>query len=375
LSGVQLASRLAQSWLQPRMPSYLVYFVTAKCNAKCEMCFYWRETEAAAKIIELTPEETRKIAEHLPPLIQLTLSGGEPFMREDLFELVRPIIEKTRPPFLSIPSNGTMTERIADTVQRLATSFPQMRLNVELSVEGIGEEHDRALSRLGAFESLRKTWGELKKIQPGLPNLRLGVLTVLSGLNQDTILGTLQYIKRELKPDRLEVLFARGEPRNPDAARVSIDKFRKVSAWLEKEMPLPAAFMDRLRRELGREKRDLIISTVSQDRLVTPCLAGKKLVVIEPDGMVRPCEVLTIQESQISDLRSQPDKISGYWLGSLREAGYDLRKIMASEQAGEILDFIDRSSCHCSYECAALAGLVFSPGSMLKILRKTLSAQ
>ena len=28
--------------------SYMIFFVTARCNARCEFCFYWEEIESAA---------------------------------------------------------------------------------------------------------------------------------------------------------------------------------------------------------------------------------------------------------------------------------------------------------------------------------------
>jgi len=383
LSSAALAYRLSSSWLNPNASSYLIYFVTAACNAKCESCFYWKETDSASPQNELTPEETAKIAEHLPPLVQLTLSGGEPFLREDLVELVQPLIEKAAPCFLSIPTNGILTERIVKTAETLATRYPRLRLNIELSLDGIGQAHDQLRARPGAFENLMATWRALKSLQPNHKNLRLGILTVLSGLNRGDIFETLKYIKGELKPERMEVLFARGEPRNPAAIQVSIDQFKEVNDWLEKESPRPKTLVDRIRWSLAEEKRNLIINTVSKNQMILPCLAGKKLVVLEPDGRVRPCEILSSRESrisnfkfQISDLKSQtsPNRSGpdNFWLGSLRESDYDLRRILRSEQAKKVLSFIESGGCHCSYECAALADLAFRPKRMFRIFLRSL---
>ena len=368
MSSIPLALRLANSWLRPGLPSYLIYFVTARCNAKCESCFYWKETESAAERSELTPEETIKIAEKLPRLLQLTLSGGEPFMREDLFDLVSPIIEKSRPGFLSIPSNGIMTERIIKTAQQLLSRFPWLRVNIELSLDGIGKTHDRIRGRIGAFEELTKSWRELKALQDKHPRLRLGILTVLSALNRDEIFKTLEYIKIELLPDRMEVLFARGTPRNPDAIKVPIERFQEVAAWLDKESPSPKSFMDRVRRELARQKRGLIVETVLKNRMVMPCLAGSKLIVMEPDGRIRPCEMLeTLYPSPPAQLGRE-----NFFMGDLRKSNYDLEKILKSDASQKIRDFIAHSSCHCSYECAALADLAFRPSSVFKLFLKAL---
>jgi MoaA/NifB/PqqE/SkfB family radical SAM enzyme len=166
----------------------------------------------------------------------------------------------------------------------------------------------------------------------------------------------------------MEVLLARGNPRNPDAAKVSIERFKAVAAWLDQEAPGPKSFMDRVRRELAREKRGLIVETVSQNRMALPCLAGRKLIVLAPDGKVRPCEMLeTLYPSPPPGLG-----LENFLMGDLRESDYDLGSILKNDAAGKLRDFIDHSSCHCSYECAALADLAFRPASVFKIFLKAL---
>jgi len=360
---------LFTNWLYPRLPSYLIYFVTARCNAKCQTCFYWQEIESASPKNELSPDETEKIAEHLPRLIQLTISGGEPFLREDLFPLLKPIIEKTRPLFLSIPSNGMLTERIVQTTEQLAMSYPWLSLNLELSLDGIGELHNQIRGKDSAFEDLLKSFEELKNLKKKYQNLRLAILTLLNALNQAQIFELLEYIKAELAPDRIEALFIRGLVRNPETKNLSIEKFKPVSDWLDKEnQKVKKNFIDRVRAELAKEKRKKIIETISQDKMLLPCQAGKKLLVFEPDGKVRACEMLDYIYPQPSAQLG----LDNFLLGDLRAENYDLKKILNSDRAKKILKFIRQSQCHCSYECAMLANLAFSAPQMIKISVKAL---
>jgi len=366
MSSLRWAARLISSWLYPDRPSYLIYFVTTRCNARCRMCFYWREMESSPLEDELKPEETEKIARHLPRLVQLTLSGGEPFLREDLFELVRPLIEKARPLILSIPSNGILTESIIRAARQICSSYPGLRLNLELSLDGIGDLHDQIRGKKGAYENLLASWKALKEVQKKFKNLRLGILTVLSAFNQERIFELLKFVKSDLQPDRMEVMLARGETREASAKNVSIEKFREVSEWLEKEAGKPEGFLDRLREELAKEKRKLIIETVSKNRMILPCLAGIKLIVIEPDGWVRPCEMLSLiyptpqPALGLKDLR----------LGNLREENYNLLELLQNGPAKKVKNFIQAGQCHCSYECASLANLVFRPGQAARIFWK-----
>ncbi|NIV95467.1 hypothetical protein GWN42_22410, partial [candidate division KSB1 bacterium] len=62
-------------------PNYMVLFVTAVCNARCPMCFYWEEIESANARLELRLEEFEKISQKLNHLHYLSIGGGEPFIR------------------------------------------------------------------------------------------------------------------------------------------------------------------------------------------------------------------------------------------------------------------------------------------------------
>jgi MoaA/NifB/PqqE/SkfB family radical SAM enzyme len=188
---------------------------------------------------------------------------------------------------------------------------------------------------------------------------------VLSALNSDRIFELLEYIRTELKPDRSEVMYVRGEPRAPAAAQVSLDRFQEVHEWLKKNAR-PKNFLDRLREQLAMAKRELIIETVRENKMTLPCRAGTKLIVMEPDGWVRPCEMLSVKYPVPPPSLGAKD----FRLGSLRESDYDLMKILGSDQAQKVNNFIRAGECRCSYECAALANLVFSPGQMPRIFWK-----
>jgi len=364
MSSLRMPVRLFASWLRPHLPSYLIYFVTARCNARCSMCFYWREMEKFSPEKEMSPDETTKIAKHLPPLLQLTLSGGEPFLREDLFELVKPLIEKGRPEFLSIPTNGILTDKIIRISEKICSAFPGLNINLELSIDGIGEIHDQIRGKKGAYENVLDTWRELKAVQKKFKHLRLATLTVLSAYNQDNILALLKFIKYELEPDRMEVMLARGETREKSAKEVNLEKFKQASQWLARESPEQNGFINKLREKLAEEKRNLIIETVEKNQMLIPCVAGKKLLVIEPDGTVLPCEMLSIL---YPNMPAEPG-ITDIALGSLREANYELRKILKSEKAQKILNLIQKNQCYCTYECAILANFIFQPGKIFRIL-------
>src|SRR3989338_3896529 len=81
--------RLGRAYWSSVLPTYMVFFVTARCNARCEHCFYWREVESADSSLELSFSEIKKISGNLPGLAQISLTGGEPFLRKDFSEIIK----------------------------------------------------------------------------------------------------------------------------------------------------------------------------------------------------------------------------------------------------------------------------------------------
>jgi len=82
-----------RSFLDPRQVGYLIFYVTNRCNFRCEFCFYYAEIEKGRKPNELSLDEIDQLTRKLGPLLQLSLTGGEPFLRKDLDEITHMFVE------------------------------------------------------------------------------------------------------------------------------------------------------------------------------------------------------------------------------------------------------------------------------------------
>ena len=91
MSAVRLANQLYHysRALLSKGPNYMILFVTGRCNLRCPHCFYLDEIEAASKEKELRLDEFEKISKSLPRLLQLTCTGGETFIREDIDKIAQ----------------------------------------------------------------------------------------------------------------------------------------------------------------------------------------------------------------------------------------------------------------------------------------------
>lgn len=102
--------------------------VTYRCNAKCTMCNRYKVPSKPEEEISL--ETIRK----LPEMYFTNITGGEPFIREDLKDIVRELYKKSER--IVISTNGFFTDRIVD----LCKEFPQV--GIRISIEGLEQTNN-----------------------------------------------------------------------------------------------------------------------------------------------------------------------------------------------------------------------------------------
>ncbi len=102
--------------------------VTYRCNAKCTMCNRYKVPSLPEE--ELTLETVKK----LPEMYFTNITGGEPFIREDLRDIVRELYKKSER--IVISTNGFFTDRIVE----LCREFPE--IGIRISIEGLEETNN-----------------------------------------------------------------------------------------------------------------------------------------------------------------------------------------------------------------------------------------
>jgi MoaA/NifB/PqqE/SkfB family radical SAM enzyme len=100
--------------------------LTARCNLRCRMCWWWGESGIAPELAregnpllkeELTTQEIFDVVDHLAPQKPLIhISGGEPFIRDDMIDIIEYISRKDMS--VSTNSNGTLLSE--DRLERIA---------------------------------------------------------------------------------------------------------------------------------------------------------------------------------------------------------------------------------------------------------------
>ncbi len=241
--------------------------VTYRCNARCNMCSRYKRPSSPDEEISL---ETIK---KLPPMYFTNITGGEPFIRTDLKDIVRELYKKSDR--IVISTNGFFTDRIID----LCKEFPNV--GIRISIEGL-EETNNAIR--GLEDGFNRGYTTLKKlVEMKHPDVGFG-MTVQDANAKDLV------PLYELS-DELDMEFATASLHN---------SFYFVEARnIIKDRPMVAENFEKLINELLKSNspkkwfrayfnHGLINYIYGQKRLL-PCDMAFDTFFIDPYGDVMPC--------------------------------------------------------------------------------------
>lgn len=300
-------------------------FVTSVCNARCETCFYWMHLNDP-DLNNLSLDEIRRIARTMPDFPHLLVSGGEPVMRKELPEIVSIWKEECHIQTLDMPTNGLLTKRTVEVVERVLDEHPDILVTVGHSLDGFRETHDRLRGVKGNFDKLFETFEALHalrrrreelaregKSRP--PLLRLLTLTCVNNQNIEEVERLADWVSENYEVDGMMFECLRGTPKDPELAPPTPEQFDRIVAKsmevndrvLRRQFPEQRPQRLAYLRSLYRLQR----SHITAGKIPVTCQAGRALAVLEPDGRVRLCELLDV----VGDLREQNYEWSRVWLG------------------------------------------------------------
>lgn len=366
-----LLTRLLKGIAMPRQPGYLVFFVTSRCNCSCSMCFNRRNVESTEKPPEIGLHQISRIAKTIGPLPQLLLSGGEPFIRDDIPELVNLFYRHAGTRQISIPTNGALTDTILRSVKQMLTICPDAYLNINLSIDGIGDDHDRYRGLPGCFNSICKTYTGLAELREQHTGMSINVNTIIRTDNAGSETEIIEYIRDKFNVNYHFVSLVRGDVTvdetefDMDGIEKKLDEIYSRKGGIN-QMPLFNQFAPAMSRLLRKTMNDARTSSTRNFH----CLAGRKIVVLTADGDLYPCEPLWL-EPQVR----QSDDMTRWRLAHLPEFGYDVKRALKTEHARKIFKYIDAEKCTCRYGCAMLNSIMYSPRMHGRYIQELLSGR
>jgi radical SAM protein with 4Fe4S-binding SPASM domain len=307
------------------------------------MCFNWKNINKAKKKNELKIDEIKKIFNNFFSLQQLTISGGEPFLRDDLPEILEFISHNNDVQMITIPTNGILSEKIYVQTKNILKKISQdTHLRIALSVEGIGKEHDNIVQVKGAFKSIQNTYHKLHPLLTSYENLNIDIAICCSSFNKKNIKKLLKYSNEYFKDCTIELVLARGDARDPLSKRVSSDEYKEILDYFYniKNVKKSNKPFSKLINLLSKIVNKQVIQVMDTSEMPSKCYSYSKMIVIQSNGNVLPCEYL------------------GKKLGNLREYEYDIKNVLKDKKNIKIKNFIKDKKCFCTWECALINNIV-----------------
>lgn len=347
-----------RGFIDRRTPGYLVFFITPYCNCKCKMCFNARVIEQANERNTLQLHEIERIARNFPGLHHVNFSGGEPFLREDFDRIVPLFYRHSNTRFFTVTTNSSIPEVIEAKLRSICERCPDAWIRVNQSLDAVGTRHDSIRGKQGLFQSVVELNRRLASLTRSYPNLSVGIITVMSRFNRGHEFALLDYVDQNLSFSDFGALYVRGQTRDPVAREVETTQYARFQRAVQSRSRLRIARRDlsgRAYLAIHQTAGQLLIKVITEDRFVTPCQAGRRMLVIDDQGSVEPCEILheLIRENKSELMRSD--------LGNLRDFDFDVRKILATDHAARVLRHIVEKKCYCTYECAMAANVLYTP--------------
>lgn len=331
---------------QQTTPVHLILFVTDHCNARCGTCFYWQNLNQGNA---LQPEHVRAISASLDRLVWLDISGGEPFLRKDLASICHQFLEGNGVRFINIPTNAIQTEVIASLVSGILATDRRFRLNIAISLDGVGENHDRVRGVPGNYKKALATLGRLRAIRDNDRRLSLSLVTTLMRHNVGDVKRLLKLGVEEWRLDYHSLNLLRGSPMDTALQPPTPEQFAEISK-LQLEQ-CRHYFRDRfgaVQGWLATAGRYVLNRYYLRELEGRPknisCNAGKISCVIDANGDVYFCELLKK-------------------VGNLKDYNWEFKRLWYDFEAQQLRERVQ--SCHCTHECFHTKNLTFTPTRLL----------
>lgn len=163
--------------------------ITHRCICRCCMCNIWKIPKQVPDL-PLSTWTNLLSSMELRGLRELDITGGEPFLREDLEEFLSTICRFKNNFFpelktIAITTNGILTDRILKVTGEIAGRLQEKDVDLVLAcgLDGVGELHDHIRNFKGAWKKLNSTIIGLNNLRKTHPNLILGIKTTIIPAN------------------------------------------------------------------------------------------------------------------------------------------------------------------------------------------------
>src|SRR6267154_3621564 len=222
---------------QPFAPVLLNILVTSVCDMRCTHCFFTDELDdRPRKKLQMKTHEIAKISETLGGnLGVLILAGGEPFTRKDLPEIAHSFYTNNKLESIYIMSNGQIQKRIFPDITRILEECPNLNVTVALGIDGLKTEHEKIRQKEGSWDIAIETARQLQLIKKEFPRLDIQTCTCFMNSNQNTIFEWYDFLKYQLKPDKINFNYIRAPAADLKELQIDSARYATLAARIDED--------------------------------------------------------------------------------------------------------------------------------------------
>jgi len=341
---------------QPFSPGLLNILVTSVCDMHCTHCFFTEQLDdEPRKKLQMKTREIERISETLGGnLGVLILAGGEPFTRRDLPEIARAFYTNNKLESIYITSNGQIQKRIFPDIARMLEECPKLNVTMALGIDGLKQQHDKIRQKPGSWDIVIDTARQLQAMKKEVPRLDVQSCTCFMNSNQDSIFEWYDFLKYELKPDKVNFNYIRPPAANPIELEIDNARYAKLAARIDEDTRSGAiknhyaGANGFFKAALDVYMHGLIAKTHQTQKAQMTCYAGTAGGVIYDEGTVSSCENL----EPVGNLRDYDWNFSKLWFSAPMQA----RRKKAAD------------GCFCTHESNCYyPSLPFNPKHLIQI--------
>lgn len=284
---LRLAYSSAASNTEKFVPLILSWNVTRKCNLKCPHCYINADTQES--INELTTGDAKNLIDQICEVSKplLVLSGGEPLLRSDIYELIRYGASKGLK--MGLGSNGCLIDN--DAAKKLKEAGIA---TVSISLDShIPEQHDK-------FRGVKGSWGKAVNAIKALRKngVLLQVNTTVTQQNYDQIDDIMSLVEK-LGVENFHLFFLVPTGRGIKIDDISPAKYEEmIRTTFEKAALHRLNVRPSCAPQFMRIAKDM---DLNMSRWIKGCIAGLYYCRIYSNGDITPCPYLPIKIGNIRE--------------------------------------------------------------------------
>lgn len=281
-------------------PTKLSLILTHKCNSRCVMCNIWQERKPG----ELSPSEYQQLSSDpfFSRVRKVFLSGGEASLRQDFLDICSALVDGL-PQLnkISLATNGIATEIVLARVKGMLelAQGKKIAIAVQVSVDGVGEEHDQIRGVRAANSKVRRTVTELTSLRTHNPSFSISANCVIQPEN----LAVIDQVNDYFQQAGVDPFFAVVTTSDSYYGNMTNDRL----AFDERQLPQLHAVLQRLWKSTHNPGKRLmyadLLGILKGRPQMRSCPMLREVFFLEHDGKVIPC--INAEDYVMGDIRAE----------------------------------------------------------------------